>query len=89
LLISAKANPDRIDVWPRGVDTTLFSPARRAPALREEWHVSALIHHTMLLPCVVLATVERQSRKVASCVDLYRGRRADTTRVPSRDHVDM
>lgn len=40
LLISAKSNPDRIDVWPRGVDTTLFSPATRSPALRETWHVS-------------------------------------------------
>jgi glycosyltransferase involved in cell wall biosynthesis len=40
LLISAKSNPDRIDVWPRGVDTTLFSPARRSPPLREKWHVS-------------------------------------------------
>ncbi len=33
-------NPDRIDVWPRGVDTTVFSPGRRSPALREKWHVS-------------------------------------------------
>ena len=40
LLISAKANPDRIDVWPRGVDTDLFSPAKRSAALRENWHVS-------------------------------------------------
>ena len=40
LLISAKSNPDRIDVWPRGVDTTLFSPARRSRPLREKWHVS-------------------------------------------------
>lgn len=40
LLISAKSNPERIDVWPRGVDTTLFSPARRSSALREKWHVS-------------------------------------------------
>jgi glycosyltransferase involved in cell wall biosynthesis len=40
LLISAKSNPSRIDVWPRGVDTTLFAPARRSSALREKWHVS-------------------------------------------------
>jgi glycosyltransferase involved in cell wall biosynthesis len=40
LLVSAKSNPDRIDVWPRGVDTTLFAPARRSSALREKWHVS-------------------------------------------------
>ena len=40
LLIAAKSNPDRIDVWPRGVDTAHFSPARRSPALRDTWHVS-------------------------------------------------
>ena len=40
LLIAAKSDPNRIDVWPRGVDTTLFSPARRSPVLREKWHVS-------------------------------------------------
>jgi len=40
LLISAKSNPDRIAVWPRGVDTTLFSPAKRSPSIREKWHVS-------------------------------------------------
>ena len=40
LLIAAKSNPDRIDVWPRGVDTAHFSPARRSPALRDKWHVS-------------------------------------------------
>jgi glycosyltransferase involved in cell wall biosynthesis len=40
LLIAAKSGPDRIDVWPRGVDTALFSPARRSAALRETWQVS-------------------------------------------------
>ncbi len=40
LLIAAKSHPDRIDVWPRGVDTGLFSPARRSPAVRDQWHVS-------------------------------------------------
>ena len=56
----------------RGGDDDPSSPSAR---------VIALIHHTMLLPCVVLATVGRQSRKVASCVDLYRGRRADIDKV--------
>jgi glycosyltransferase involved in cell wall biosynthesis len=40
LLIAAKSGPDRIDVWPRGVDTALFSPARRSAALRDTWQVS-------------------------------------------------
>lgn len=31
---------DRLEVWPRGVDETRFSPARRSPALRRSWGVS-------------------------------------------------
>jgi glycosyltransferase involved in cell wall biosynthesis len=30
---------DRLGVWARGVDTALFSPAKRSAALRESWHV--------------------------------------------------
>jgi glycosyltransferase involved in cell wall biosynthesis len=41
LLIGAKGHADRIAIWPRGVDTMLFSPARRSERLREEWQVSA------------------------------------------------
>jgi len=40
LLIEAKANPEKIDLWPRGVDTTLFSPVKRSALRREAWHVS-------------------------------------------------
>jgi glycosyltransferase involved in cell wall biosynthesis len=40
LLIAATSDPDRIGVWPRGVDTRLFSPSRRSMALRDKWHVS-------------------------------------------------
>jgi glycosyltransferase involved in cell wall biosynthesis len=40
LLLGAKANPEKMVVWPRGVDTDLFTPARRSRALREAWHVS-------------------------------------------------
>jgi glycosyltransferase involved in cell wall biosynthesis len=41
LLIDAKADPAKVDLWLRGVDTTLFSPAKRSPALRDSWHVSS------------------------------------------------
>ncbi len=40
LLIAAKSRADRIDIWTRGVDTTLFSPAKRSERLREQWRVS-------------------------------------------------
>ncbi len=40
LLIDAKANPAKVDLWLRGVDTALFSPAKRSQALRDSWHVS-------------------------------------------------
>lgn len=40
LLIGAKGHADRIEVWPRGVDTSLFSPDRRSRHLRDTWHVS-------------------------------------------------
>src|SRR5262245_3790110 len=40
LLIAARTNPERIEVWPRGVDTSLFSPSKRSAALRGLWRVS-------------------------------------------------
>jgi glycosyltransferase involved in cell wall biosynthesis len=40
LLVAAKSRPDRIQIWARGVDTTLFSPAKRSERLREQWRVS-------------------------------------------------
>jgi glycosyltransferase involved in cell wall biosynthesis len=40
LLVGAKANPEKMVVWPRGVDTDLFTPAKRSRALRDAWHVS-------------------------------------------------
>jgi glycosyltransferase involved in cell wall biosynthesis len=40
LLIESKADPAKIDLWPRGVDTSLFSPSKRSTTLRNSWHVS-------------------------------------------------
>jgi glycosyltransferase involved in cell wall biosynthesis len=40
LLLETAARPERLAVWARGVDTDLFTPARRAAAQREAWHVS-------------------------------------------------
>lgn len=39
LLVGAKGNPAKIDVWSRGVDTVLFNPRKRSTALRDSWHV--------------------------------------------------
>jgi glycosyltransferase involved in cell wall biosynthesis len=38
-LISAHVDPRQIDLWRRGVDADLFSPAKRSLALRERWRV--------------------------------------------------
>jgi glycosyltransferase involved in cell wall biosynthesis len=40
LLIDARADPEKVDLWPRGVDTALFTPSKRSQALRDSWHVS-------------------------------------------------
>jgi glycosyltransferase involved in cell wall biosynthesis len=41
LLIDAKADPAKVDLWLSGVDTALFAPAKRSPAMRDRWHVSS------------------------------------------------
>jgi len=41
LLIAGKIRPEKIAVWPRGVDPQTFAPARRSVSLRERWGVSA------------------------------------------------
>ena len=40
LLIDARIDPAKVELWVRGVDTSLFSPARRSQPLRNSWHVS-------------------------------------------------
>ena len=41
ILIAAKMDPRKLRLWTRGIDTTLFTPVKRTPALRERWHVDA------------------------------------------------
>jgi glycosyltransferase involved in cell wall biosynthesis len=40
LLASARMRTERIAIWPRGVDTNLFSPAKRSTSLRDRWGAS-------------------------------------------------
>jgi glycosyltransferase involved in cell wall biosynthesis len=40
VLVGGGTEPDRVDVWPAGVNTDLFSPHRRTLRLRERWHVA-------------------------------------------------
>jgi glycosyltransferase involved in cell wall biosynthesis len=40
MLTRARIDPARIEIWPRGVSTTQFDPAKRSSALRERWGVS-------------------------------------------------
>jgi glycosyltransferase involved in cell wall biosynthesis len=40
LLIRARINPARIDIWQRGVSTDRFDPAKRSQALRQQWCAS-------------------------------------------------
>jgi glycosyltransferase involved in cell wall biosynthesis len=40
LLIASGIRADRVETWPRGVDTTHFTPERRSERLRERWRLS-------------------------------------------------
>ena len=40
MLMARGLDADRLAVWPRGVDTDLFHPARRSDRWREQWRVS-------------------------------------------------
>lgn len=54
LLLARGGREDRLVIWPRGVDTALFTPSRRSARLRDEWRVSderpALIYVGRLSP---------------------------------------
>jgi glycosyltransferase involved in cell wall biosynthesis len=41
MLIRARLDPARIDIWRRGVSTLRFDPAKRSSALREQWGVTS------------------------------------------------
>jgi glycosyltransferase involved in cell wall biosynthesis len=38
-LAARRWTPERLSQWPRGVDTSIFTPTRRSPALRDRWRV--------------------------------------------------
>ena len=40
LMLAGSMRSERLLIWPRGVDTTLFSPDKRSEQLRSEWRVS-------------------------------------------------
>jgi glycosyltransferase involved in cell wall biosynthesis len=66
MLIRARINPSRVEIWRRGVSTTRFDPGRRSPALRERWGVTreraALIYVGRLSREKGLAVLEPLSR---------------------------
>jgi glycosyltransferase involved in cell wall biosynthesis len=39
-LVSSGWAPGKMVLWPRGVDTSIFTPGRRSRSLRDRWHVS-------------------------------------------------
>ena len=39
MLIDAKMNPRKLQLWTRGIDTECFTPIRRSGALRDRWRV--------------------------------------------------
>ncbi|MGE0044065.1 MAG: glycosyltransferase family 4 protein [Vicinamibacterales bacterium] len=55
LMVRAESRADRIDIWSRGVDTRLFTPAVRSERLRAAWGVSE--------GCPALLYVGRVSRE--------------------------
>src|SRR6187397_1621030 len=63
--------------------TIAAANAAASPSTR----VISLMHHTMLMSCVVRETVERQSRKVVRDVEIYR-RPTDITRLRCCDRLD-
>jgi glycosyltransferase involved in cell wall biosynthesis len=47
MLVGAKIDPAKIEIWRRGVETGRFDPARRSASLRSQWGVSD--EHPVLL----------------------------------------
>jgi glycosyltransferase involved in cell wall biosynthesis len=40
LLVEGGTGRSKLDLWPRGVDATLFHPSKRSTTVRDRWHVS-------------------------------------------------
>jgi glycosyltransferase involved in cell wall biosynthesis len=76
MLVGAKIDPAKIEIWRRGVETARFDPARRSASLRSQWGVSddrpALLYVGRVSPEKGLSLLEPLTRFLHSCRTSHR-----------------